>query len=166
MKRFILAGLLAAALASGAIAQDAGRPADCPTGDVVVTALASMAAELTADGAVTLALLDTLRAEISAYTVACTGLAFSSERDGMQPVIGPVVIPEGIYRVTATTASFMIAHITALQGECGDGYSLFNVTQGNATNGVQAVFESAGCEALIEVSNTREAWTLEFEKLR
>lgn len=167
MIKRLVAGLLVLLLAGVAMGQDAETPAECPTSAAVFETLANMAGELDTDGMETLAVLDLLRAAISEYTIACTGLAFSSEQDGQQPVIGPVTIPEGIYRVTATTEGYLIAKVDVLNGECGDGYgSLFNVTSGTASNGAQEVFESAGCEALISVSNAQEAWKLEFEKLR
>jgi hypothetical protein len=105
---------------------------------------------------------------VSTVRTECYGLTFTSEQEGMQPVIGPVSIPEGLYRATATTTGFMIAEVDPLEGQCsarGFG-SLFNLSRDTAIDGAQAVFESSGCEALIAISNTREPWTLKFEKLR
>ncbi len=58
-------------------------------------------------------------------------------------VIGPIQIPAGVYRATATTAGFFIASVTATEGECGAGSSfllpgLFILSAGEATNGAEA----------------------------
>jgi hypothetical protein len=167
MRKFFVMGLLVLLVAGVAMGQDVETPTECPTGAAVFEALASMAGELDTEGMETLAVLDLLRAAISEYTVACTGLNFSSEQDGMQPVIGPVEIPEGIYRVTATTEGGIISKIDVLSGECGGyGGSLVSAPKGQANNGAQVVFESAGCEALVSITLSTDAWTLAFEKLR
>lgn len=90
---------------------------------------------------------------------------------GEATVIGPLDIPEGVYRATATTSGFIIVTVTALEGECGEGSGfflspgLFNESQGQATNGAESVFTSKGCRALIEVSNTQTPWVLEMVKV-
>ncbi len=118
--------------------------------------------------------LDTLdliyKAAIEARAT-CMELSFSSEVEGFEPVIGPLIIPEGIYRPTVTTEGYFIMRIVPLRGECGDGTrmsptSVFNITAGIATTGAQGVVASAGCEALIEIENTSAPWVLSFEKLR
>ena len=100
----------------------------------------------------------------------CDDLAFSSEEDGLLPVIGPVTIPEGIYRVTVTTEGYFILRSDALEGECGDGQyftpGIFNLSRGSAVDGAQMVFHSAGCETLLSVSNVTDPWVIGFEKLR
>lgn len=101
---------------------------------------------------------------------ACDGLAFDSEKDGMMPVIGPVTIPEGIYRVTLTTEGYYILGLDVLEGECGQGErfrsSLFLISRGDATDGAQVVLNSTGCETLLSISNVTDPWVLDFEKLR
>lgn len=95
-------------------------------------------------------------------------LSFSGSND---QVIGPVTIPAGTYRATATTAGFIIVHVDALSGECGEGtgrnlsISLFSASRGQAVNGAEAVLTSRGCSALLSVSNVQQPWTLEFEKI-
>ncbi len=111
-----------------------------------------------------------IRDAASIAAAACSGLTFSSDAEGMMPVIGPVEIPEGIYRVTLVTEGFFIMKIDALDGECGEGSRMssgaFSVMQDTATNGAQIVVNSEGCEALLSISNVTQPWTLEFEKLR
>lgn len=114
------------------------------------------------DNEATLTALGELSKAIRAAHLSCNGLAFTSEEYGQIPVLGPIDIPAGVYRATVTTEGFFIADVTLLDGECDDR-NLLNVSEGQATEGGQAVFESEGCSILIEISNTREPWALEFE---
>jgi len=94
-------------------------------------------------------------------------LSFNSDELGLQPVIGPLQIPSGIYILTATTEQFIIVEMQALRGECtsaGFG-SLFNVSSGRASDGAETLLISDDCEALFSVGNTRAPWTLEFARL-
>jgi hypothetical protein len=98
----------------------------------------------------------------------CAGLVFEGTEG---EVIGPIEIPEGIYRATVTTAGFIAAVLTPLEGECGQGSGSFlsaaiaNESKGDAVNGAESVVTSMGCTVLIEVSNVQEPWTLMFEKI-
>lgn len=162
-KKFVLFGVIALLITTAAAAQDAD-PATCPAPDALLASITTLLTE--SQGMDTLTILDALRTAVSEHTIACTGLTFTSDEYGLLPVIGPVTIPEGIYRVTATTAGFLIARLDLLSGECDTRGSLFSVSRGEANEGAQAVFNSSGCEVLISVYNVQEAWTLEFEKLR
>lgn len=113
----------------------------------------------------TLSLFRGMSLVLSELSVQCYGLSFSSNEHGLLPVIGPVYIPAGVYRVTATTAGYMIVNVEVLTGECGEFGSVVNVSQGRATEGAQSVFRSGECEALIEVSNATEDWLLIFERV-
>lgn len=108
-----------------------------------------------------------LRTSLVMLEEACLGLGYSSNEEGLQPVIGPVPIPSGVYRATFTTTGFGIVDVEAVSGTCETGFgSLFNVSQGQADDGAQnTLTASDSCMALIQVSNTREPWTLEFETL-
>jgi hypothetical protein len=93
-------------------------------------------------------------------------IVFSSNTEGMQPVIGPIDIPTGFYEVTATTNGFFIGEIETVGGTCTTGtMGLFNLSQGIANAGAETWFASENCRALIQVSNTQEAWTLEFRAM-
>lgn len=94
-------------------------------------------------------------------------LSFSSQQYSLQAVIGPVTIPSGTYRATATTAGFISVQLGSVTGTCdvGFGESLFNLMQGQAADGAEAVLHSTDCVALIIVSNTQDEWTLDFEAL-
>jgi hypothetical protein len=56
-------------------------------------------------------------------------------------------------------------HVFAVNGICdaGVGETLFNLSQGRASDGAEQIFRSDDCVALMVVSNTREPWTLSFE---
>lgn len=108
---------------------------------------------------------------IVSYSIAdCTGLNFSSEVDGIQPTLGPFVLEAGTYLARATTDGYIIGEFTVLDGECGEGRSMssyiFSLSDGQANDGAEVVVNSEGCEVLFSISNTREAWTIEFEKIR
>lgn len=94
-------------------------------------------------------------------------IIFSSSDSGLQPVIGPVDIPTGLYRVTATTQGFMIVEVDTVSGTCEHNMlgNLFNLSQGQATSGAEAIFASNSCRALIKISNTQQNWTLSFEAI-
>ncbi|MEL7235427.1 MAG: hypothetical protein AAGK74_13080, partial [Chloroflexota bacterium] len=88
---------------------------------------------------------------------------FSSSELGLQPVIGPVDLPTGIYRVRYTSTGFGIVDIETIGGECiTDTFGLFNVSSGEANGGAETIFASDSCSGLITVDNTSEPWTLEF----
>jgi hypothetical protein len=118
--------------------------------------------------------LDILRAIRDAVTealIGCEGLSFSDENSGgLQPVIGPVEIPEGMYRARVVTEGAFILHADLISGECGEGRGMssyvMNVWAETAVEGIEIVFYSAGCETLLSVSNTNSPWNLTFEKLR
>lgn len=109
-----------------------------------------------------------LQAQIAGLLAECRGLSFSSDTDGMQPVLGPITLPEGIYRATVTTTGFFIGDIELIDGECeSTGFgSVFNLSPGQADAGAQAVIRSAECRMLFPVENTREPWTLIFEPIQ
>lgn len=169
MRRIYGLFLLVALLAIGATniwAQD-----DAPACDAAATAdvLAELVEALrTAENPIEA--LGAVRDAASIAAAACSGLNFNSDDEGLMPVIGPIVIPEGLYRVTVTTDGFYILQLEVLDGLCGEGRMLspyiFGISMGQASNGAQAVITSEGCETLLSVSNVTKSWTLGFEKLR
>jgi len=94
----------------------------------------------------------------------CMALSFSG--NGESAAIGPVDIPPGLYRTTFTTAHYGIVTLTPFTGNCATvipSYSsIFNVAEGEATNGAELFFESEGCTALIQIDNVRSSWVLKF----
>lgn len=101
--------------------------------------------------------LNGIRAEIAA----CNGLYFEGDAN---VVVGPVEVPEGVYIVTATTANYFILKPTVLDGNCSES-SIFNLSEGQAIDGAQSVFESGGCRILLEISNSRGEWTFDFSEV-
>ena len=106
--------------------------------------------------------------QVGLMKAVCSGLLFEGT-DG--EVIGPIDIPEGLYRATATTEEGIIIQIVTLDGECGQGSgsrlseALFIESGGQANEGAETVFTSNNCNVLLEVSNVRAPWTLTFEKI-
>jgi hypothetical protein len=88
-------------------------------------------------------------------------LLFTSEEEGNQPVLGPIEVPDGVYRVRVVTDGYFIAKLEVLEGECGTN-TMFNLSQGRASEGAEILFAAEGCEALISISNVTEDWTLGF----
>lgn len=150
------------------VAQDDTSTLLCDVAEISES-LSVLVAELTESDDPMLALMALQEATIAAR-VECGGLAFNSDDEGMQPVIGPVEIPEGLYRVTFTVNGMASVDIEAVEGDCEvDGFmGLFFSMEMGGVEGAQALFESDGCEALIMFSAVMLAdeWTLDFEKLR
>ena len=112
--------------------------------------------------------LDTIKTDAITLDSFCGELSWSGKAAS---VIGPVTIPEGVYRAIATTTGFITVKITATDGECGEGDpdylrpTLFNLSEGAADSGAQAVLTSKECTALIQISNVQTDWALVFEKV-
>lgn len=84
-------------------------------------------------------------------------------------VFGPVEIPAGLYRAVFTSTGFGAVKVRVIEGKCSGGIFgelLFNEVRGHADEGSEAIFESDGCRALIEVSNTTEPYTLDFAEVQ
>ncbi len=164
---FFMVGVFVIGLIPMAVAQDEGAACDYAA---VVEELAGMVEEIAEADDPDAALLDLEKAVVAAR-IECGGMVFTSEEEGLQPVIGPVEFPEGMYRATLTIDGMGMVELDVLDGSCGDsiGMPIFMVLEmGGAPDGAQAVVESEGCEALISFSSVTFAhnWTLEFEKLR
>lgn len=171
IRRLLVAALLALG-AAATIAQPPPPPTECSP-DYQAEAQAAFVQYLQAattaleggDTATWLLNLRYLRIISAAADALCSELAFSSETSGLQAVIGPVLFPDGIYRVTLTTTGFAIIKPEVLGGECetADFGGLYNIMQGRASDGAQTLFTTTGCLALLTVSNTSQPWTLTFE---
>jgi len=112
------------------------------------------------------ALLD-LENLISRTRAECAGLAFNNQSEGQSPVIGPITLDAGVWISTVETDGYLAAQITILDGTCDWGFgALYNLTQGQGVGGAQTIIQSEGCTILIEISNTREPWTLTFEQVQ
>lgn len=104
---------------------------------------------------------------ISRTRAQCAGYTFTSEDEGLQPVIGPLEFANGIYLARITTEGFIAGKVTELNGLCGDSSYLFNEGSGDAVDGAERIFEtSENCSMLLELSNVSAPWTLEFEPIK
>ena len=91
----------------------------------------------------------------------CTGFAFNSDGEGMQPVLGPIEFPDGTWIVTLTTDGYFIGRVEPLSGECDAGFgSMYNIGSGDAADGAQRILQTEACVALIAIENTTEDWGL------
>ena len=97
--------------------------------------------------------------------------SFTSEEEGLRPVLGPLSLPAGIYVATLTTEESMSVSRTSLSGDCGSDLeeSLFNLACGRGAVGAQSVvIVEKDCEILLEVDNvmfgfgTMEDWVMEI----
>ena len=94
--------------------------------------------------------------------------SFNSADEGLQPVLGPIFLPAGIYIFTVTTDGYMFVSPTSLSGACEFDFGLLStiiIRPGQGTHGAQSVVTvESDCNVLLEISNTTEEWTLDIEK--
>ncbi len=131
---------------------------------IIVEAVDKLSAET--DPLAWLAQVRDLRNGLAMMDAACMALSFSAERDGGQPVLGPLSFPDGVWKVTLTTPGFAVIQFTALEGDCDDSNTayLFTEMSGDAETGASKVFTTSGnCSALVTLENTEAPWTLNFE---
>lgn len=143
---------------------------ETPECDTTAALRSIVEAAMTATDDNALEVLTQIGDQIAQLKVMCSGLTFEGSSD---EVVGPLEFPEGIYRATLTTPGFASITVTVLDGECGGGSGsfltsvVFGAFRDDATNGMEAVFSSTGCEALIEISNLSDPpYLLEFELVR
>ena len=164
VKRFVIFPFLALFLLSTVVIAQDDDTTECNL-DGALQAIADITTSTEEATIDTLAEIDAL---ISEARIACEGFTFSSEEYGLLPVIGPITIPEGIYRATATTPGFFITESTPLSDGCGRDVerSWFILSAGEATEGAQVVIEvESDCELLLEISTATESWLIELERL-
>ncbi len=145
---------------------------DLPVG-CDLSALQTMIAETndsltTVDLDTALVLLHDLDNAISTTRAACSGLAFTSDEYGLQPVLGPIDLADGIWKLTFATEGFGAGQTTTLSGDCGeDRYHLFNYMSGEADQGGQVLMTTSNaCSFLFALENADEPWTLAFELIK
>lgn len=179
---FILAGLLLVVLAMAMSAAAQDTPETCNIDDVLNTEyqgmvqrdwLQSVIVTLNAniDDSDTVNFLGTsreLRRVLARLDANCRGLSFSSEVDGLQPVIGPISFPNGVWMATLTAPKYGTVEVETLSGKCGDLSSyIFILDPGEGAEGAEQVFKTSdGCEALLTIDGAREGWTLTFELVK
>ncbi len=142
------------------------------TQDNVNLAIAAVAksaqdAQAAKDPKAALDILASVSSKITALQADCNGLSFSGNTNS---VIGPIELPDGIYKAVADTTGFLSATITAVDGDCHQGAGQFGspilyMLTDKATN-AQSVISSSGCTALIEVTTVQAEWSLRIEKIK
>lgn len=119
------------------------------------------------DAASALQNLRALHDGIQTAQLECTGMNFTSAQLGQQPVIGPVMIPSGAYRVTAVSEDDFSVAVEALSGECeitGATTRLFNLSNEEGAGGVERIFVSRDCLMLMAAEGADD-WEFSFEFL-
>jgi len=169
--RYLLAVvLLVTALVPGAaLAQD---EAACT--DEFVVALENHVAKIRVaqdegELASVLGLLAALQPFVSEVMSLCGPWAWEGDSERL---IGPVRIPEGYYRTTATVEDrYFGVTLNVLEGACDDGSFgsrdrslLFNLIAEESPDGAEALVVSEGCSALLEV-DAAAPWTLPLAKI-
>ncbi len=166
MKRLLLLLTILLFAAFLALAQDSNYAA-CEDLAERISSIQESAAALDPSSAELSQEIAALQTQITIIDTECRGLSFSSEIDGSQPVLGPIILEEGVYRATLTTEGFAIINGTELDGDCERELRLFSIGRGDAANGAQAVINlEDDCEFLLEFSNITDAWAFTIEKLR
>ncbi len=105
--------------------------------------------------------------------------AWNSNSEGLNPVIGPVSIPAGLYIATVNTSGFFIAEFEPISGECRTGTFASNILFNKfgsemqdfgvdigAGSSEQERFRSQDCRTLIAITNATQNWTLTIEEVR
>ena len=111
--------------------------------------------------------LDIVSARDLARLSVSSRYSFSSDIEGLQPVLGPIPFDNGLYIVTVTTDGYMTVGSKILSGDCGSDlrYSLIGVSAGEGSDGAQDIFEvESDCVALLDIGLSDEAWSLDIEK--
>ncbi|QPC82087.1 hypothetical protein G4Y79_20755 [Phototrophicus methaneseepsis] len=109
-----------------------------------------------------LGLLTEMASMISQARAECSGFVFTSEEEGLQPVLGPIEFTDGVWIATVKTERYATVQFTALEGDCDEQY-VFSLMEGEANDGAQTPLELEGCSTLIGISNTDAPWELTFE---
>ena len=108
-----------------------------------------------------------IASEAPATEMPAGGYSFSSDGDGMLPVLGPLFFCRGVYSFSATTVGDMTVKMASLSRNSGDRLSrcVFSISPYEGSDGVERALEVENdCNALLDVF-ANEAWTLEIKKV-
>lgn len=162
--RTIFALLIVLFSASVLLAQDttALEPADVCTEDETQAFTDSLLAliQSPAEGGL-FEQLDALQNAVMTHRWKCTGMVLSGEPEAGKAVVvlGPISIPDGIYRVTLTTDEFFILGATELSGDCR---LHFAESDGDASAGTEQIYEyDDDCTMLLEIE-AEAPWEIRF----
>ncbi len=101
---------------------------------------------------------------------ACSEGYFFSDDGGFPRVLGPLMLPEGIYIFTMTTDGAGRIFPIALSEDCGGDLdaTIMSITKGAGSRGAESLVRvEADCPVFLELSNltVTEAWTLAIKKV-
>jgi hypothetical protein len=108
-----------------------------------------------------LSLLNSLHSAVTTARAKLTGLIFKGRTDKLTD---PFTLPEGIYRVHFTTDGFGAVKVIPLNSP-DNRTLLFNVFEGEATDGVSTLYVTQSDKVLVQFSNISALYMLVFEKL-
>ena len=146
----------------------AAQQDDCaPAG---LLSLLSSAAKLlaTMEESEQLATLRSLRRAVAEAEAACQDWRFTSEAEGMQPVLGPLTLPQGSYTLNVTTAGYYNAALEVEAGLCAyRDRSAGAFSRGQAVGGAARILDvsSENCTFLLAISSANEPWSLHLSEI-
>jgi hypothetical protein len=162
MRRIIVGLAVVLCVMTGAFAQDLEKESTCDD-----AAMATFLEELTAligtqtDYKTPFEFLDAIALAVETQRFTCSGMVLSGVpvEGSSKVILGPIKIPDGLYRVVMTSPDDILIQFTKLSGDCF--YSNF-FAEGDATNGSEELLETEDdCEVLIEVDADAE-WEFRF----
>jgi hypothetical protein len=120
------------------------------------------------DAKADLAALLKVRDAISQANVDCNGWTFSAKTGSK--LIGPFILPKGVYKITATTTGYLIVRVQQVDPECDQyktDYGIVNVAKGEANDGAESIetFENT-CKIFLQPDNVSAPWTLTIEPVQ
>ena len=104
----------------------------------------------------------------SAIIVANSLYSFNNIDDGQRPVLGPLALQRGLYRITVITDDAIRLAPTTVGGDCGFDFKIksMNLRTGVASLGIQSLYEAkSDCEAAFEVLYVADNWKIYIENV-
>lgn len=148
-------------------AQAQSTPPAAPTCDLTAIIKEVGAFKSSKDSTKDMTALAQIRDDIDATQAACNGLSFSGKS---AKLVGPFDLPDGTYKVTATTKGYLAVMPRTISGDCDPNYDnvhMFNISAGEATAGEDIVYQaSQNCRLVLEPSNVSAPWKITFEPLQ
>lgn len=141
----------------------AAQDDDCAPARLI--SLLSSAAKLltTMEESEQLATLRSLRREVAETEAACQDWRFTNEAEGMQPVLGPLTLPQGSYTLNVTTAGYFNAALEVEAGLCAyRDRTAGAFSRGQAVGGAVRILDvsSETCTFMMAISSANEPWTM------
>ena len=112
--------------------------------------------------------LRALRREVAEAEAACHDWRFTSDAEGMQPVLGPLTLPQGSYTLNVTTAGYFNAALELEEGLCAyRDQSAGAFSRGQAVGGAARILDvsSETCSFLLAIGSANEPWTLHIAEI-